>query len=100
MVYIPGTYPELTITIDYIVRTYDGKVAGGYSEVEQVITKTLTFAQAVKLNKQYNLLIHLGLTGVKFTATVENWDLDADGDGNVELDGDDTQSVNLPINVQ
>ena len=100
LVYIPGTYPELTITIDYIVRTYDGKVAGGYSEVEQVITKTLTFAQAVKLNKQYNLLIHLGLTGVKFTATVENWDLDADGDGNVELDGDDTQSVNLPINVQ
>ena len=100
LVYIPGTYPELTITIDYFVRTYDGKVAGGYSEVEQVITKTLTFAQAVQLNKQYNLLIHLGLTGVKFTATVENWDLDADGDGNVELDGDDTQSVNLPINVQ
>ena len=100
LVYIPGTYPELTITIDYYVRTYDGKVAGGYSEVEQVITKTLTFAQAVQLNKQYNLLIHLGLTGVKFTATVENWDLDADGNGSVELEGGDTQSVNLPINVQ
>lgn len=99
LVFIPGTYPELKVTVDYYVRTYDGKVDGGYSEVQQEITKTLTFAQAVELNKQYNLLIRLGLTGVKFTATVSEWEpYDADGDG--IIDDEDKTDVYVPINVQ
>ena len=74
LVFFPGTYPQLTITIDYIVRTYDENLGDAFSEVGQKITKTLTFDDAVELNKQYNILIHLGLTSVKFTATVDDWD--------------------------
>ena len=99
LVYIPGTYPELTVTVDYFVRTYDANLDGGFSVVEQNITKTITFAEAVKLNKQYNLLIHLGLTGVKFTATVSDWDPDIDGDTVIEPEGDDKKDVYVPINV-
>lgn len=74
MVFFPNTYPEMVIAVDYIVRTYDPNLAKGYSDVEQIITKTLTFGEETKLNKKYNILIHLGLTSVKFTATVSNWD--------------------------
>lgn len=99
LVYIPGTYPELTVTVDYFVRTYDANLDGNFSEVEQKITKTITFAEAVKLNKQYNLIIHLGLTGIKFTATVSDWDPDIDEDGVIEPDGDDKKDIHVPINV-
>ena len=97
LVFIPGTYPELTVTIDYLVRTYDANLSTGYSQVEQQITKTINFTEAVKLNKQYNLLIHLGLTSVKFTATVSSWDPDINEDGNV--DDSDREAIYLPINV-
>ena len=75
LVFFPQTYPELTITIDYLVRTYDLNLANEYSAVGQKITKTLTFTNPVELNKMYNILIHLGLTSVKFTATVDDWDV-------------------------
>jgi len=74
LVFIPGTYPIIYFEIDYIVRTYDDNLKNGYSEVEQVIKKRLVFLDKVELNKQYNVLMHLGLTGVKFTATVSDWD--------------------------
>lgn len=61
----------------------------------------------VALNKKYNLLIHLGLTSVKFEATVSNWDLDSTGTGTEDSDGDGTPDssdkdidVHVPINVQ
>lgn len=104
LVFIPGTWPELTVTVEYCVRTKDTNLADSYSEVWQKITKKITFANPVELNKQYNLLIHLGLTSVKFTATVSNWDvetgtpnIDTNGDGTPDLQGKD---VYVPINVQ
>ena len=104
LVFIPGTWPELTVTFEYCVRTKDPNLADSYSEVWQKITKKITFANPVELNKQYNLLIHLGLTSVKFTATVSNWDvetgtpnIDTDGDGTADLQGKD---VYVPINVK
>ena len=104
LVFIPGTWPELTVTVEYCVRTKDTQLADAYSEVWQKITKKITFAEPVELNKQYNLLIHLGLTSVKFTATVSNWDvetgtpnIDTDGNGTNDLQGKD---VYVPINVQ
>ena len=97
LVYIPGTYPELDVQITYITRTKDANLAKEYSEVLQTVKKTLTFNEAVKLNKQYNLIIRLGLTGVKFDATVSDWEPDTNGDGNV--DEDDLHTINLPINV-
>ncbi|MDD5821141.1 MAG: hypothetical protein PUD23_03675 [Prevotella sp.] len=60
------------ITIDYIVRTKNASLHKGYTEVEQSFYKDLTL-KSVSLNAKYNLLIHLGLTSVKFDATVSDW---------------------------
>jgi hypothetical protein len=62
-----------------------------------MVKKTLTFQNPVEMNKHYNILMHLGLTGIKFTATVSNWEESTIGDG----DGDSTpdNDVYLPINV-
>ncbi|MBR0276193.1 MAG: hypothetical protein IJQ76_08300 [Prevotella sp.] len=103
LVFIPGTWPELTITVDYDVRTYDEKLDGKHTDIEQVISKKVTFAEPVKLNKMYSLIMHLGLTSVKFEAKVDNWEVDnddpnydSDGDGTVDLEVTDAY---LPINV-
>ena len=88
LVFFPGTFPELTITVKYVVRTKDTNLSKGYSEVVQEITKKLTFEEAIQLNKKYNLLMHLGLTSVKFTAQVDDWD-DLN-DGNRDDDGTGT----------
>lgn len=100
IILFPGTTPKFKITIDYIVRTHDPNLKDGYSEVEQVVTKTITFLEAVKMNKHYSILMRLGLTGVKFTATVDDWDTDFDGDGTPGEVEEDSQNVYLPINVQ
>ena len=111
LVFIPGTYPELTITVDYIVRTHDTKLAntapggteqGQWTKVRQKITKKVTFKEAVELNKQYSLLMHLGLTGVKFTASVSDWELAGDTNNNGTIDTGENlevEDVFVPINV-
>ena len=60
------------VTIDYVVRTKNASLHKGYTEVEQSFYKDLTL-KSVSLNAKYNLLIHLGLTSVKFDATVSDW---------------------------
>lgn len=94
---LPGTTPSFTFTIQYEVCTNDTKLQGNCSIVTQTITKTVTFGSPVQMNKRYNILIHLGLTGIKFDATVSDWNEDINGDSNV--DANDTETVNLPINV-
>lgn len=110
LVFIPGSRPILTISVVYLVRTYDPNLQFKYSEVKQKITKKLALAEDVDLNKQYNLLMHLGLTSVKFTASVADWDVNSnvtgtDPDG-VPGSGDevityqeDVEHVYLPTNV-
>jgi len=93
LLFIPGTRPELTITIDYLVRTADTKLGTGYSQVEQIITKQLTFQDPVELNRQYNICMHLGLTSMKFTASVSDWDATYDGT-NIAI-----EEIDLPRNV-
>ena len=108
LVFIPGTKPSFKITVEYVVRTKDAHLAKGYTEAVQKITHNVAFKDAVELNKKYNLLIHLGLTSVKFEATVSNWDLDSTPAGGTEdSDGDGTPDasdpdydVHVPINVQ
>ena len=109
LLFIPGTYPELEITVDYIVRTYDANLTtptgenSPCSKIQQKITKKVTFEKAVELNKQYSLLMHLGLTSVKFTATVSNWSFEGDTDNDGVIDEGETIKVDdvyLPINVQ
>ncbi|MBQ8486581.1 MAG: hypothetical protein IJ533_02900 [Prevotella sp.] len=101
LLFIPETYPELTITIEYNVRTLDKNLQKEYTEVKQNITKRITFANPVKLNKQYSIIMHLGLTGVKFTAQVSDWELKSTTDSS-PADGvvDEVEVINLPINVR
>lgn len=111
LVFIPGTKPSFTVTVDYLVRTFDASLdknvasdgEGTWTKVEQKISKKVTFANPVELNKQYSILIHLGLTSVKFEATVSDWALntddpnyDSDDDGIVDLHVEDAYT---PINV-
>lgn len=81
------TDKSLKVTIDYYVNTTDASLSKGYSRVENKITKTIT-GFAPEAGKNYTLLLSLGMTSVKVTATVANWDT-----------GTDTQ-VDLPINVE
>ena len=102
LVFIPGTTPALKVTVDYIVRTKDANLAKGYSEVRQVISKLIQFTTPVELNKQYSLLMHLGLTSVKFTATVSDWDVawnDDNGNGTLDVNEYIIKDVYLPRNV-
>ena len=89
VVFIPDTKPSFNVSITYKVRTADQALSAKYTDVEQTISKSISFANAFEMNKIYNLAIHLGLTSVKFTATVENWD----------TANPVSQSVDLPINV-
>ena len=99
LLFIPGTAPKLKFTVEYVVRTKDDKLAKGYTEVNQKISKVLTFP-TLESNKQYNIAMHLGLTSIKFDATVSNWEV-ATGTGTGSGSGTSTeQPVDLPINVQ
>ena len=109
-VFIPGSYPVITISIDYTVRTYDANLKDAYSEVRQKITKRLYILDAIKLNKQYSILMRLGLTSVKFDAYVSGWTTDDDEnvtgstdgvDGSTKINTSDetVEHVYLPINV-
>ncbi len=116
-VFIPGTKPSFEITVTYIVRTFDPNLASTanddtgtddpksstWSKVKQTIKKKVSFNDAVQLNKQYSLVMHLGLTSVKFEATVSDWDVDGtDNNGNGTIDEGEVNinDVYLPINVQ
>jgi hypothetical protein len=86
---IPSTAADksLKVTIDYYVNTTDASLSKGYSRVENKITKTIT-GFAPEAGKNYTLLLSLGMTSVKVSATVTDWD-----------NGSSTQ-VDLPINVE
>ena len=88
---IPSTAADksLKVTIDYYVNTTDASLSKGYSRVENKITKTIT-GFAPEAGKNYTLLLSLGMTSVKVSATVSDWTTE---------DGSTTQ-VDLPINVE
>lgn len=95
---IPGTTPKFKVTITYVVRTYDDKLNTKYTEVTQTISKIIEFTAPIEVNKRYNIDMHLGLTTVKFDATVADWE--TDGDEDTDSDGNnDSTPVHLPINV-
>ena len=79
---------SLKVTIDYYVNTTDASLSKGYSRVENKITKTIT-GFAPEAGKNYTLLLSLGMTSVKVTATVAGW-----------TDDSSTTQVDLPINVE
>ena len=90
--FIPGTQPVFQVTVCYVVRTKDANLKNGYSEVEQTVTKAITFPE-VKMNTKYSLIIHLGLTDVKFDAKMDNWDTETTTGTSIPV-----QVVNIPQN--
>lgn len=97
---IPGSNAKLKITVQYTVRTYDSNLADldgeGTAEttstkVVQTIANVVDFT-ALKSNHYYKLIIHLGLTSVKFAAEVAEWDQD-------NTSGDNTEVIWLPSNT-
>jgi len=82
------TDKSLKVTIDYYVNTTDASLSKGYSRVENKITKTIT-GFAPEAGKNYTLLLSLGMTSVKVSATVTDWD-----------DKTTSTQVDLPINVK
>ncbi len=88
ILFIPTTTPKFKVNIVYYVNTIDPNLQKYVSRVKNSITKEITFGSAVEMGKAYNLVLHLGLTIVKFSVEVDSWD---------NVDGITT--VNLPINV-
>ena len=72
---IPGSSVTLTVAINYDITTYDENVNGNYVKINQTITNDVTVdIPATATNKFYTLVLHLGLTSVKFSASVADWD--------------------------
>lgn len=95
---IPGDNDQkLNVTITYIVRTYDENLAtsasgeGTWTKVTQTISNVVTLpTEILKPNKKITLVLHLGLTSVKFTAKVDSWEA---------VEGASAREVWLPSNV-
>jgi len=77
---IPGgsTPQSLYVTLEYYVRTADTNLAAGYSEVLQKITNKVDLS-SLNPNKYYTIIMHIGLTSVKFEAVVADWATTSDG---------------------
>ena len=100
---IPGGTSDIYVTVDYLVRTADPNLATGFSQVEQVITNKISLA-SLQSNKFYTIIIHLGMTSVKFEAIVSDWQLKSDstiGENGQETGGStaNEQKIWLPSNV-
>lgn len=104
---IPGPTGDNTlyVTVRYRVRTADPNLSTGFTDVVQEITNKVTLANStLNPNKYYNLVMHLGLTSVKFEAVVADWsngDNEYNEDGSEEdpSTGENNTSVWLPSNV-
>jgi len=77
---IPGgsTAQSLYVTLEYYVRTADKNLVAGYSEVLQKITNKVDLS-SLNPNKYYTIIMHIGLTSVKFEAVVADWATTSDG---------------------
>lgn len=78
---------QIQIEVVYKVKTTDASLAAGYSEVTNTIVSDpfdFTFQQGYA----YNFVLHVGLTSVKFSAEVAEWD---------EV-GEEDIVVNVPLN--
>ena len=77
---------DVKVKITYYTTTVDTDLKDKISRVENVITKTVNFADGFAAGKANTIKITLGLTSVKLDAEVEDWDEIA------------ATSVDLPIN--
>jgi hypothetical protein len=97
-IYVIPTDDDLKITIVYDVETYDPNVAGYLSDgvtkgssIQNAITKEIKMSGSnfkLEAGKVYTVKLHLGMTSVKFDASVTAWE-----DQSVE-------PTDLPINAR
>ena len=80
----------LQIKVTYTVTTADLALSGEKSEIINVITSD-PFAFTFEAGKAYSFNLHLGLTSVKFSATVADWITDENPETEIV--------VNVPINT-
>lgn len=100
---IPGTEKQtLYVTVDYYVRTADPHLSTGFSQVRQLVTNKVEL-NSLNVNKYYTLVMHLGLTSVKFSAIVTDWTASDDPtyseSGVIEGSVPAAEEVWLPSNV-
>ncbi len=76
----------VNVKVTYYVTTDDADLVGGYSRVENVISKDVTFASGFAAGTKNTIKMTLGISEVKFEAEVEDW-----GNGS-------TGEVDLPLN--
>ena len=105
LIFIPGADQTIYVTIEYVVRTADANLSTGFTEVTQKITNKVTLPGAtLGANKKFDLIMHLGLTSVKFEAIVSDWQTKSGstiGEDGHETGGstNNEQKVWLPSNV-
>lgn len=88
MMIIPHATMGVKVRVKYTVTTVDDNLDGDKSVVVNDITSD-EFAFTFDQGKAYNFVLHLGLTSVKLSATVADWDT-ATGTDHV---------VNVPLNL-
>ncbi|MBR4088128.1 MAG: fimbrillin family protein, partial [Bacteroidales bacterium] len=80
----PASDEEVTIKVIYDVTTTDSSNSANSSTITNTITESFNFN--FEAGKAYSFNLHIGLTSVKFTANVEDWD-------------ESDVAVNVPINT-
>mgnify|MGYP007101848447 CR=1 FL=1 len=99
--FIPGFEQTIKVSVTYTVRTFDEGLAVPTGEtvkctkVTQTITNNVTLPATTEPNKYYTLVMHLGLTSVKFTAEVVDWETTTSGSGVAPIE----EQMYLPSNV-
>ena len=91
--YVIPTGEPMTITIVYDVETQDNKLATFLSDgttpgssIENKITKTIDFSGAtIEAGKKYKVALHLGMTGVNYSAAVEEWSNESPASGTLPV---------------
>ena len=101
-VYVIPTGDNLKITIVYDVETSDSNLAGYLSDgttkgssVENKITKEISWSSGgsaapapMVAGKQYTVKLYLGMTSVKFDASVSDWATGASSDTDLPINAD------------
>ena len=69
-----ATMRTIKVQIEYYINTKDDKLANGFAETKNVITKDVVLPSLAN-GKSYMLNLVLGLTSVKIEAEVDDWKL-------------------------
>ena len=93
------------VTVDYFVRTADPNLNAHYTTVRQIITNKVELTGTdLNPNQYYTLVMHLGLTSVKFEAKVADWSAGVNEEYNedgteVNPGTENDKTIWLPSNV-